>query len=362
MTHEDKISDSYTPLASAIAASAIHSRVGFGAFRKYRTLFEGSHRLVAGSSLLAPPASMTHLFWTLYPEVIDFADRHGMHIPHDEYIHPQFFQYLTSPNVFDPKCIWALFWALAKAEHNFAFEFLPFWSNEERLTGHFVSQVCERIKEFAVHWSSLCGNDPQRSYLDIWYADTATGNREKESGADLGLIVHGQYAGEDEFFKVARFQVKKVPSSNIARIDLNQTKALLRTEGLGYYLFFHGQDLQGWRRPPSVAPAYKFEYNLKQAEKALEEGKRSGQELGKKNIDYIDYGSYDFATFITFAFADPAADFGAFARSKPAAVQTLMGDGPPSRLAVISLGAAVQPTDWLHELRDYVRIPKGDNE
>lgn len=356
MTHEGKISDSYACLASAIVGPAIQSRVGFGTFRKYRTLFERSHRLVARSSLLAPPESMTQPFWALDPEFIHFALRHG------EYNHAHFFRYLTSPIVFDPKCIWALFWALVKSEHHFAFKFLPFWSHEERLTGHFVSQVCERVEEFAGHWSSLCGDDPQKSYLDVWYADTATGNREKESGADLGLIVHGQYAGDDEFFKVARFQVKKVPSSNTARIDLNQTKALLQTEGLGYYLFFHGQDRQDWRRPPSVAPASEFEYNLEQAEKALQEGKRPGRELGKEDIQNIDGKSYDFATFITFAFADPAADFGAFARSKSAAVQTLMGGGPPSRLAVISLGAAVQPTDWLHELGEYIRIPRGDNE
>lgn len=213
----------------------MQSRVGFGTFRKHRQVFEQSHRLIARSSLLAPPETAVHALWPLDPDYLHFALRHG------EYNHSHFFRYLTSPRVFQPRCVWALFWALVKSEHQFANKFLPFWSHEERLTGHFISQICERIDEFAVHWSSLAGGDPKRSWLDVWYADTATGSLEKVTGADLGLIVHGQYAGDEEFFKVARFQVKKVPSSNTARIDLNQTKALLQSEGLGHYLFFTGK-------------------------------------------------------------------------------------------------------------------------
>lgn len=356
MTPENETNDSYAPLAAAIANPAMQSRVGFGTFRKHRQLFEQSHRLIARSSLLAPPDAAIHPMWPLDPEYLHFALRHG------EYNHSHFFRYLTSPRVFQPRCVWALFWALVKSEHQFARRFLPFWSHEERLTGHFISQICERIDEFAVHWSSLAGDDPKRSWLDIWYADTATANLEKVTGADLGLIVHGQYAGDEEFYKVARFQVKKVPSSNTARIDLSQTKALLQSEGLGYYLFFHGQDRQDWRRPPTAAPASAFEPNLKRAEQARAEGKSARRELGEENIQNVDNSSFDFATFVTFAFADPAADFGAFARSKSEAVRLLMGGGPPTRLAVISLGAPVQPTDWLHEMAEYIRIPRGDNE
>jgi hypothetical protein len=156
--------------------------------------------------------------------------------------------------------------------------------------------------------------------------------------------------------------VKKVPSSNTARIDLNQTKALLQSEGVGHYLFFHGQDRQDWRRPPSVAPAPEFERYLKEAEEMRTEGKSLRKELGEENIQNVDNSSFDFATFITFALVDPTADFGAFARSKSAAVRLLMAGGPPTRLAVISLGAPIQPADWMHELGEYVRIPRGDNQ
>jgi len=43
----------YRNLAAAIADPAIQSRIGFGAFGKYSTLFERTHRLITKSSLLA---------------------------------------------------------------------------------------------------------------------------------------------------------------------------------------------------------------------------------------------------------------------------------------------------------------------
>jgi hypothetical protein len=203
MGREGETNDSYALLAAAIANPAIQSRVGFGTFRKHRELFERSHRLIARSSLVAPPDNAVHGSWPLDPDYLHFVLRHG------DYNHSHFFRYLTSPLVFQPRCIWALFWALVKSEHQFANKFLPFWSHEERLTGHFVSQICERIDEFTVHWSSLVGDDAKRSWLDVWYADTATDNREKVTGADLGLIVNGKYGEEEEFFKVARFDTSR---------------------------------------------------------------------------------------------------------------------------------------------------------
>jgi len=40
MARENKTTDFYTPLSTAFATPAVQSRVGFGTFRKYRTLFE----------------------------------------------------------------------------------------------------------------------------------------------------------------------------------------------------------------------------------------------------------------------------------------------------------------------------------
>jgi len=349
-------SEAYAKQALSIGDSAIQSRSGFGSFGKYHRLFERSHSLVTRSSLLASPNGSPHPLWAIDPDYVRFAIHHG------HYNHAHFIRNLTSPTIYHPSCIWALFWALAKGEHQFLRRYLPFWSHEERLTGHFVSQICERIEEFAGSWSALSAGEPKESWLDIWYADTAAGNREKTTGADLGLIIHGQYSGDGEFFKVARFQVKKVPSSNTVTIDLDQTKALLRKGELGYYLFFHAQDRNEWRRPPSVAPAKTFEQLVLEKERALTEGRVSGKSLGNESASNVDNHSFDFATFITFALADPATDFGAAARSKSDAVYTLMAGGPPTRLAVISLGTKILPAEWLSVMSEYVQTPHGDNE
>jgi hypothetical protein len=349
----------YRNLAAAIADPAIQSRIGFGAFGKYSTLFERTHRLITKSSLLAPPNGAP--YWSIDPDFLHFAMRHG------QFHHAHFIRHLMTPDVYYPQCIWALFWALAKAEHNFAIRFLPFWSHEERLTGHFISQLCERISEFECRWADLDSSETKKSWLDVWYADTATGNREKETGADLGLIINGQYAGDREFFKAARFQVKKVPSNNTAIIDLDQTQALLRTENLGYYLFYHAQDRNEWRRPPSVAPAHEFANHVRTAEEAIKEGKRlpKNQELGTQSVNNVDSESYDFAAFLTFALADPGSECGVMTQSKNESVRVLMNGGPggpPSRVIVISLGKPIDRPEWLHALGEYVRIPKGENE
>ena len=349
----------YRNLAASIADPAIQSRSGFGAFGKYTTLFERTHRLISRSSLLAPPNGGSHPYWPVDPDYFHYAIRKG------HFNHAHFIRHLMTPEVYYPHCIWALFWALVKAEHNFASKFLPFWSHEERLTGHFISQVCERISEFETRWSELDSADAKTSWLDVWYADTATGNREKETGADLGLIVNGQYLGDSEFFKAARFQVKKVPASNTATIELDQTRALLRTDNLGFYLFYHGQDRSDWRRPPSVAPAIEFAHHVKNAEETVQSGKRLGKELGTQSVSDVDSESFDFAAFVTFALADPGSESGAMANSKNEAIRILMGggpDGPPSRVAIISLGKPIDRREWLHALGEYVRLPKGDNE
>jgi hypothetical protein len=347
----------YRSLATSIADVAIQSRTGFGAFSKYSTLFERTYRLIAKSSLLAPPNGAP--YWSIDPEYASFAIRHR-HLNHAHFI-----RYLTTPEVYYPQCFWAIFWALAKAEHTFAIHYLPFWSHEERLTGHFISQLCERVSEFKGRWAELDSSETNKSWLDVWYADTATGNREKETGADLGLIVNGQYLGDREFFKAARFQVKKVPANNTATIKLDQTQALLGTDNLGFYLFFHGQDRSEWRRPPSVALAYAFAEHVSNAVNAIQEGKRSKQEMGTLSVNDVDRQSFDFAAFITFAFADPGSDCGVMAKSRDESIRMLMGGGPggpPSRVAIISLGKPIDRVEWLNALKEYVRTPRDDNE
>jgi hypothetical protein len=208
--------------AVSIADRCLGSRGGVGAFRKLKDVLRRTVELITESGLFSAPfsesAGLIHdpEFWHFY----------GRHSPGAR---SRFFKdVLTTPRVYDPQCIWALFWSMAKAEHEFLFRYLPFWSNEERLTGHLISQIMERISEFGGAWRTLAANET--SELEFWYADTATSRRESVTGADLGLVVHGKYGNQREFIKVIRVQAKKVASSGSAVIDLDQADTLLRKE------------------------------------------------------------------------------------------------------------------------------------
>ena len=248
---------------------------------------------------------------------------------------------------------WALFWSLAKAEHAFLEKYIPFWSHEERLTGHLVSQMVERLEEYGVHWRSLASGSPEKSDCQIWYADTATARQEQFTGADLGLVVHGRMPGADEFFKVVRFQAKKVSKSGNATLDYDQLEALLNREDLGYYLFYHHLDKTQWSLPPTVRPANDFKGDLERVKKERElKPRRNG--LGSGSVDARNTG-YDLATLVTFGVADPASDTGVLARNAQDAV-SILASGPttPSRVLIVTLGSGTDVPLWQHLLTEYV--------
>ena len=225
--------------------------------------------------------------------------------------HRSFFdQILASPSSYEPSSLWALFWALAQAEHEFLSRYVPFWSHEERLTGHLVSQIVERLEDFAPYWASLSGAPESESenHCRIFYADTATARRESLTGADFGLVIQARFGKQQpEYFKVARFQAKKVEKSGSALIDFDQVEALLNRPDVGYFIFYHFHDLKKWSLPPTVLSAGHFKSRLE--ELRVERARIKGPELGKESKSVQDTG-YDFATFLTFALADPASEHG----------------------------------------------------
>lgn len=342
-------------LARGIVERPLGSRAGFGALRKSDSILSRTVELIVESSFFSPPRTGA---WPIGadPEYWHF---HLRHFPGN---HVAFFRdVLSTPRSYDPPCIWALFWALAKAEHEFLFRFLPFWSNEERLTGHLISQVVERFVEFSSPWRALAvEKDGANSQLNFWYADTATSRREKETGADVGFVIHAKFRNRDEFLKVIRLQAKKVGPSGSADIEFGQVQALLAKEKLGYYLFYHASDRDTWRLPPTICSAERFRDALK---KHSEKG-HPGRGPDKERIAVRNDG-FDFASFLTFALADPSADHGRIVPSPSEAVHTLMGGdypgGPPSRVMVITMGSEVPPTDWPHLFGEYIGGPT-DNE
>ena len=353
---KDRIDD-FLAIADAIAQRPSTSRTGFGAFRKYDDLFANTMRIILESGHFVPPRSEGLPLW-LDPEYFYHFKRRYRHS------HVRFFKdALSDPSRFDPPCLWALFWALAKAEHEFLYRFIPFWSHEERLTGHLVSQMLERIAEFASPWRALSstGENGAKSHLRFWYADIATNRQESVTGADLGLVVHAKFGSDDEFLKVMRVQAKKASSSGRAKIDLDQTAALLSRSGLGYYLFYHDQDKEQWHRPPTVCSAQRFSSLVEGHQQKAPSPRKT---LGTEYVDTKDDG-FDFASFITFAFSDPASEHGLLVTTPRDAASALTNgnypEGPPTRILVITMGTEVPPADWPHLFGEYLG-PRLDEE
>lgn len=338
-----------TSAAQDLVHGTLRGRTGFGAFRHFENVFRESLQVVLESSFLVHPKENGGLPFMAYdPELWHFVGRRMRS-------NPRLFieGVLSSPASYNPQAVWALFWALAKAEHHFLHKYVPFWSHEERLTGHLVSQLIERLEEFGDNWATLNESTEPKSTCRIWYADTATGRQEATTGADLGLIVQAKFRDQDEFFKVVRFQAKKVGRSGNARIDFDQVAALLQRDHLGYYLFYHPLLKNAWSLAPTVRPAKEFERQLTEAQKQPQQ--RHRHPLGEASVKVQENG-LDLAMFISFAVADPASEHGVLASDQREAVSVLMaGDAPsPSRVLVVTLGEGATPVQWEETLHEWI--------
>ena len=357
VTHEalnDHRYSEYVQLALSIGEQHTRSRGGFGAFRQFRDICRNSMALVFESGFFADTDRQQMPFQLLDDEFfLDYYMRKGRFRPNFKYF---FERVLTNPASYNPTCLWSLFWALAKAEHEFMLRYIPYWSHEERLTGHLVSQLINRLEDFEIHWAALDENPSEdKSHCRIHYMDTATARRESITGADLGLIVQAQLPRQREFFKAVRFQAKKADKSGNAKIDLTQADTLIKAENLGYYLFYHYYDSQSWSLPPTVQPASNFSYEIEESRKNKTNLKQP--ELGEKSAK-VTGGGYDFATFITFALADQASEHGALASSAEEAARLVMatnqGLPQPSRIMVVTLGSRATEANWDRLFREHI--------
>lgn len=350
--------EKYIGLALDIGQQQTRSRAGFGAFRHYHSLSRNSIALALESGFFSDATRQLIPFYLLDEDLLlDFFMRKGRFKPNFRYF---FEQVVSNPASFDPRCLWALFWAVARAEHDFLTRYIPYWSHEERLTGHLVSQVMTRIEDFEPHWAALDSDarPADKAHCRIHYVDTATASREAITGADLGLIVQAQLPGQREYFKVVRFQAKKVNKSGSVRVDLDQAEKLIAAENFGYYLFYHPYIPNEWSLPPTVSSAVIFSSEVNAArQKQPPKPLLKEATLGEQTVE-INGGNFDFATFITFALADQASEHGALASDAHEAVRllTTTNRGLPnlSRIMVVTLGAQASEVDWDRLLPDFI--------
>lgn len=268
--------------------------------------------------------------------------------------HWQLLLRVADPCVFKPPAYWSLLWALLEGEQAFQTEWVDAWSHEERLTGHFLSSAATAGAKLQSAFEALdraCGGGARCS---IDYVDTATGRRERQTGADFGVVVHGADESNEEWAKAVLFQVKKTERFGHFEIEFDQLKALLRTPELGHYLLITRNAPSA--PPPVVIAAEAFDGYL---QRRSEERQQPGTKADKLGSGMVSSDAYqDWAFFMALAVSDPASGIGVSAPSPHEAVHLLLRRTAiaPSRIIAFGLGAMAGRVNW----RDLVLNLAGD--
>lgn len=131
------------------------------------------------------------------------------------------------------------FEAFARAEVRLTLRFIPQRSNEERLTGHLISEL-----EAAIHMvaDSFAAKALERygeaKQIDFAYYDLSQGGHvEKETGGDLGLILSVDLPDRPKLVSYAAIQAKRLSGST--SLDKRQYDTLTRNfkEGAAYLFY-----------------------------------------------------------------------------------------------------------------------------
>jgi hypothetical protein len=131
------------------------------------------------------------------------------------------------------------FEAFARAEARLALRFIPQRSNEERLTGHLISEL-----EAAIHMvaDSFAAKSLERygeaKQIDFAYYDLSQGGHiEKETGGDLALILSVDLPDRPKLVSYAAIQAKRLSGST--QLDKRQYDTLTRNfDSAATYLFY----------------------------------------------------------------------------------------------------------------------------
>lgn len=255
---------------------------------------------------------------------------------------------VVDPCAFNPPAYWSLLWALLMGEQSFQEHWVDAWSHEERLTGHFVTAAASAGSALAPAFKALDRAWGGGARCSVDYVDTATGRRERQTGADFGVVVHGADEAHGEWAKAAAFQVKKTERFGRFKIDFDQLQALLQTPDMGYYLLFTRNAPSA--PPPVVIPAVAFDSDLQhQLEKRQRDQTgwpRPTDTLGTEVVG--GRVEEDWAFFVALALADPRSGVGVSAPTPAEAARLLLQRSPlpPTRILAFGLGEAAGRTDW----------------
>jgi hypothetical protein len=146
------------------------------------------------------------------------------------------------------------FEALARAETRLCQRFIPQRSNEERLTGHLVSEIEAAINLAAAHFETLAlARYGVKQHLDFAYLDLSRGGKyEKLTGGDLGLVVSVDLPDMPRLLSYVAIQAKKLNSS--ATVDKTQFETLRKNYGNSAAYMFYDMNMSSLA-PPMIINA-----------------------------------------------------------------------------------------------------------
>jgi hypothetical protein len=146
------------------------------------------------------------------------------------------------------------FEAIARAEARLCMRFIPQRSNEERLTGHLISEIEAAINLAAPEFERLSQERySAKQQLDFAYLDLSRGGRyEKLTGGDLGLIISVDLPDMPRVFQYVAIQAKKLHPD--VSVNKDQFDSLIQNYDEAAAYMFYDMDLASLA-PPMIINA-----------------------------------------------------------------------------------------------------------
>jgi hypothetical protein len=228
------------------------------------------------------------------------------------------------------------FKALIRAEIRLISRYIPQRSNEERLTGHFVSEMdnsINMIKDIFSNRSKMLYGEER--VIDFFYIDLSRGGKiEKKSGADLGFILLVDLPDYPFLVKSVIFQVKKI-NNNSASIDHEQFE-ILSSHGKAWpaYLFYD-MNLNTWTSPiVNAAKTIEIDKNSDKGSHSIkrEDILKKGQPFSLFILDMIRGDN----------FGKNHKDFDEAYKTVFETMKTIPSDNNNSNIGVVSIGRPIR--------------------
>ncbi len=278
---------------------------------------------------------VAHNYWQAFRYInYEFCDFHCFH--RDRISDNKLISLLLNHQFLENQLFDILQKAIMRAELRLLERYIPQKSNEERLTGHLVSEIDSAlflIKPFIKNTSLKLYNEKKE--IDFFYYDLSKGGKvENRTGADLGFIIVVDLPDFPYTVQSVVLQAKKSRPDGRIQIDIKQLNKIRSITNNAAYLFYD-MDLERLSSPMIIG-THLWENKLKEAE---EKGENSFSiDMGEILTDGIPLSLYILDKVIERRKTDNFNSLGVALSSFREATNEMLFDGP---LAIVSLGKPI---------------------